>query len=383
VVAGSGFRSDTWSGATLDCLSRLTIVIPTIGRPEFLRRQVEYWKDSPVKVVILDGSNIKASDLDLPPNFTHLRSLDGFCARLLSAIGAVETEFVALLADDEFFLKSGLVNAINRMDSDDEVIGCVGRCLYFFVDQGRFLASHAYRDWKPFPSTARFPVNRLDLDLPPNKTHMAMYGVYRREKWVSMIRAAYSVQFSCGYVYERLLNLQRSILGRTEIIESLLWMRSKENPSIVNTEVRRTGGHDFVTWATSPEFNHEVYRYKGIALDLLRDSGFNDADAAGYLDRFFNGGVFRQKSKEQLANKSLKRKLGLILLRYSPRSLRLFCKRHVPARYLRFTGWEGHDLSKVISSLRDQGTHFNEPELWDIARLSLSLHERRGHGQLD
>jgi hypothetical protein len=314
---------------------------------------------------------------ELPRNFSYVHNKEGFIARLSMATTLVSTEFVAFLADDEFYLKAGLLDAIRHLDSDREIIGCVGRCLYFFVDQGRFLMSHAYRDWLSFPSCGDSLQRRLDLDLPPNKTHMAMYGIYRREQWEVMVRSSYSVPFSCGFAYERLLNLQRSVLGRTEILESLLWMRSKENLPVTTTEIARTNGNDFVSWATNPDFAEETNHYQRIASRILTRAEVSDQDAAKYIDRFFNGGVQRQLSKEQRSNLSIKEKLGRALLKYPPKRLRLFVKRRIPVRWLRFTGWEGYPMSEIVLSLSALGTRFDEQELLYISELSLALDGRR------
>ena len=40
----------------IELLSDLTIVIPTYNRPLELERAIEYWRDTPVTVHILDGS---------------------------------------------------------------------------------------------------------------------------------------------------------------------------------------------------------------------------------------------------------------------------------------------------------------------------------------
>ena len=40
----------------VELLSELTIVIPTYNRPLELERAIEYWRDLPVTVHILDGS---------------------------------------------------------------------------------------------------------------------------------------------------------------------------------------------------------------------------------------------------------------------------------------------------------------------------------------
>ena len=41
----------------IELLSELTIVIPTYNRPLELERSIEYWRDTPVTVHILDGSD--------------------------------------------------------------------------------------------------------------------------------------------------------------------------------------------------------------------------------------------------------------------------------------------------------------------------------------
>lgn len=357
-----------------DNLKRLTVVIPSYGRREFLKRQISYWNGSLVQVLILDGSDVSGYDLQFPQNFRYVHSREGFLQRLLSATEMVDTEFVALLPDDEFFLESGLVDAIDHMDSNDQAIGCVGRCLYFFVDQGRFLLSHAYRDWRPFPPAPISLDDRLDLDLPPNKTHMAMYGIYRRNHWITMIRGAYSVPFSSGYVYERLLNFQRSVLGRTEIIDSLLWMRSKENPPVTNSEFPRTRGRDFVSWATSAEFAAEVSRYREIAQSILIRAGLDNIETGRYVNRFVDGGVARQRSKDERSRRSVRQKIGRKLLEWSPKRFRLLCKRYVPAQFLKFVGWEGHELPTMVRMLRSLGTRFDEVELRTIEKLSLATY---------
>lgn len=367
--------NDTFTIAAMDFstpnLSRVTIVIPTLGRPEFVERQIAYWSNSQAKIIILDGSKEKITRDSFPLNITYVHQTNGFLQRLRTATGMVNTEFVALLADDEFFLKSGIEDAVQFLDTNVQTIGCVGRCLYFFVDQGRFLVSHAYRDWKPFPSQRDDLGMRLDADLPPNKTHMAMYGIYRCEAWRKMFSRAYAVQFSCGYVYERLLNLQRTILGKTEIIESLLWMRSKENPPVVHSDIPRTLGRDFVSWATLPEFVDETLEYQKVALKILVEGGLDKVQATEAVHRFFSGGVERQSVKEKNSRKKLLPKIGRAVINYSPRQIRLFCKRHIPTRYLRFTGWEGHEISVALRSLKQLGTKFDETEIEWIVQAAL------------
>jgi hypothetical protein len=188
-----------------------------------------------------------------------------------------------------------------------------------------------------------------------------------------MFERSYSQYFSCGYTYERLLNLQRSVLGRTEILEALMWMRSMENPPISSENVPRIKGRDFVSWARNPDFDAEVQDYRKIAISIIESGGVSSKDVEKFEERFFVGGVLRQSSKEARNGKKLSRKLRKKMLTYSPKFLRTYSKRYVPSRLLRFTGWEGYDLDTMCKSLEARGTRFSRTELEHVRELSLKL----------
>jgi glycosyltransferase domain-containing protein len=359
-------------------LKDLTIVIPTISRPLFVLRQFEFWGRTDVNVVILDGAKdpILIPEELKKPEIRYVHTGTRFNERLANAGDYVATKYCALLTDDEFFLPSGLKAAINRLETDPSTIGCVGRCLYFFVDQGRFLVSDGYREWLPFPPDCVSLEQRLDVDLPPNKTHKAQFAVMRSAQWVEMFKSSYSVFFSSGYTYERLLNLSRTVQGRTEILEELLWMRSMENPPISSNNVPRTGTGSYLTWATSAQFAEEISRYRDIAFDIIKRGGLSEEKARSFEERFFVGGIHRQTAKQERNARSLNRKLAKVALNRTPKRLRLLAKRYAPNRLLKFTGWQGFELNEMCEWLLSKGTNFRREELDQIAELSLRLNKK-------
>jgi len=358
-------------------LQRLTIIIPTVSRPAFVLRQFEYWRNTGPQVFILDGAR---TPIEIPAelhadNMHYVHTGTKFNERLSTAGQYVKTEFCALLPDDEFYLFDGLRAAISHLDKNREVIGCVGRCLYFFVDQGRFLVTDAYRDWKPFPDSATSAADRLDVDLPPNKTHKALFGIFRGDLWKKMFDIAYRQYFSSGYSYERLVALQRSVHGRTDLLEDLIWMRSMENPPISSENVPRVAGRDFVSWALNPAFAAEVAEYRLIAQSIIRNGGFSEHEVTQLEERFFVGDIYRQQTKEIRNSQKLSQRFRELVLKRSPKFLRRFAKRILPNRILRFTGWQGYQLDAMCKSLTERGTRFRQDELNRVAELALKLDE--------
>lgn len=354
-------------------LSQLTIVIPTVSRPRFILRQFEYWRSTNANIVILDGAQLP---IEIPPslqapNIRYIHTGTKFNERLATASQYVHTEYCALLCDDEFFTVSGLQSAIQRLEADESIVGCVGRSLYFFVDQGRFLLKDAYREWRPFSHAATDLMRRLDEDLPPNKTHKAQFAVMRSAAWKSMYESAYATYFSSGYTYERILNLQRTIIGRTEMLECLLWFRSMENPPISNESVPRVAGRDFLSWARNPEFASEVAGYREIARNLLLAAGLPLSDALRFEERFFVDGVQQTVIRKSKFRKRFRDKFRQQLLVWSPKRMRLFVKRHLPNRLLAISGWQGYEIDRMCVSLAERGTEFDRDEIEIIRKLSL------------
>ena len=351
-------------------LSDLTIIIPTYLRGEYVRRQLSYWRRSDARVVILDGSPkpLDISDDLKSENILYVHSGTSFPERLSTSGQHVTTRYCAMLSDDEFFTFSGLRAALERMNANQEILGCVGRCLYFFVDQGRFLLKDAYREWVPFSENATTQSNRLNEDLPPRKTHMAHYAVMRSEAWVRIMENAYHLPFSSAYTYERLVNLQRSILGRTEILEHLLWFRSMENRNI---SVNVVGGPGFLAWALDSRYRAEVNEYRSIAKNLLLAGGVSAADAEEFERRFFEVGVQKTLERKSKIRKRFRDKYREKLLEWSPKRLRLFVKRHLPPQLLSFSGWEGYGIDEVCDSLVARKTQFERAEIERVQSLAL------------
>lgn len=352
-------------------LSRVTIVVPTYGRPQFVLRQFAYWRNSDANVVIFDGSPLPAP---IPPTMSHpniryVHSGGSFPSRIVTAGEYVSTPYCAMLSDDEFFTFSGLRASLSKLDSDPTIVGCVGRCQYFFVDQQRFLLKDAYREWKPFSAAAVTQSSRLDEDLPPNKTHMAHYAVMRSSVWKDIMLNAYSRPFSCAYSYERLVNLRRSILGRTEILEDLLWFRSMENRNITTST---SSGPNFLAWVRSPEYSDDIVEYRRIALKLLVQGGVDPLKAEEFEHRWFSIGVDQTILRKSKLRKRFRDWYRQKLLVWSPKWFRLFVKRHLPNQLLKFSGWQGYGLDEMCESLTSRGTRFERDEIELIRELSLA-----------
>ena len=105
-------------------LDQLTLVIPTLNRPEYVRRQVVHWREHPIHLLVVDGSS---NPLELPAGgrcqIQHVKQEKSFQERMILASRLVETPFVALCGDDDLYLASGLSSCLAMLKLRPELIG--------------------------------------------------------------------------------------------------------------------------------------------------------------------------------------------------------------------------------------------------------------------
>ena len=355
-------------------LSRLTVVIPTISRPEFVKRQITFWSQFDAQVRILDGA-ATAIDLSqfgqIPRNVQYLHEPQKFNERLSNAWKHVDTEFACLLPDDEFFLPSGLIASLEHLDKNPTVTGCVGKVLMFFVDQGRFLTYQDYEYWKDFATDSGSAESRVQEVLPPNKVHKVQFGVLRSPIWKKIFMSSYGDFYSTGYLYERMLNLHSAVLGRTVVLDELIWMRSMENPPLTNAAVPRDDG-GMLGWADNPSNRDEVLHYVKKVEKIIASEGSIEASKAHeFAEQFVYGGFETHRIKVQNSKRSFRRRLSEALIRYAPKSIKLAAKRIGPRKVLGYLDWQGFVIEETCNKMDQNGIAFNKRELQLIERLTL------------
>ena len=122
----------------IELLSELTIIIPTYNRPLELEKSIEYWRDLPVTVHILDGSErswfLEGCQPDTNSIFYHSfkptdeSPWENWGRRLKFGTHLTTTRFTALCSDDDVYTTSGLTQALAMLNSEslDAVAGKAG-----------------------------------------------------------------------------------------------------------------------------------------------------------------------------------------------------------------------------------------------------------------
>jgi glycosyltransferase domain-containing protein len=135
------------SSAT-DRSSLLTVVIPTRNRPQFLARLLGYYSAEQFnhKLIIADssdrddqfrnGSIIKAVSKRLNIDYRVFDPLTEFTTKLHKAVGMVDTTYMAVGADDDFFVPSATNRALSFLDANPDYTIAHGESGVFVTESG-------------------------------------------------------------------------------------------------------------------------------------------------------------------------------------------------------------------------------------------------------
>jgi len=105
---------------------RITIIVLTYERHDFIRRQLVYYANHPVHLIFADGSAARwphgeqGAGNEMSWEYIYCPGYETLRERLALATKKVVTEYVCLLDDQECILWTGIASAIKTLDAEPE-----------------------------------------------------------------------------------------------------------------------------------------------------------------------------------------------------------------------------------------------------------------------
>jgi hypothetical protein len=258
-------------------LSELTIVIPTYNRPLELERSIEYWRDTPVTVHILDGSDKPWFPVGLlpgAPNITYhyfepmkdeYLSV-GYRTRMRFAAQLPTTRFAALIGEDDFFVVSGLCSALRILKTKKSIGSITGFTVGFGVCDS--LIAFNLRDIDQlFVGKLEDPqVKKRISGMRSGLTPILYYGIFQASVWRRVFSLTFQESYTKNFLQgERILNAIAIALAPTTVINSVIWLRqferSRDNIDLQD-QIDTYG--DYHNFLLDKKNKSEVARYFGV-----------------------------------------------------------------------------------------------------------------------
>jgi len=339
----------------VELLSQLTIVIPTYNRPLALERSIEYWRDLPVTVHILDGSEkpwFPVGNLDGIPNiFYHYfapkngeSKWQGLRSRLEIAVTLPKTKFSAMFGDDDFFLISGLCTALKTLDQSDQIYSVTGLTIGF-----ECLGEKTRWGYREIETQSRHLFESEDVS-DRLSTHrwgevpITYYGLFKTEIWQKTFELSYRYDFPLVVSGERLVHAISLALGPMKVIDDALWLR-RFWVDRLNLEVPEGGRASFEKFLSDPINQEVVQKYFNLLIEAIQDGTpqLSVKQASELAKNTFVPGV---RTSQVGAKKRLRLKTAKLITRIGvvvPSSLRVTLNRKFAGSVTRSLGFREID----------------------------------------
>ncbi len=244
-------------------LSKLTIVIITLNRKKFILRTMNYWSGSNIKLLVVDGSKSPIEDHILRKfsnNITYFHQPYSGHQRVLFALKLVQTEFVILGSDDEYFVPSALNSCVETLQQDKELAACIGRAVKFNFKNNQMTGKDVYsilKNYKLLDDDPMIRIKKLFRNFMPFHCHAVCRSNFWKIAWEYACFKEYNFYGSGEYFFEFLM----AFSNKSKSIPVFMWFRSDENESIRGQGPALTLGYEIQDWWYDKKYKEEKKDY--------------------------------------------------------------------------------------------------------------------------
>lgn len=221
-------------------LPKLTLIVPTYERQEFVRRLIHYWADKGPYIIVLDGSHRPIESkvaARFGPKVRYIHGPASIYKRLERALDLIETEFVALAGDDEFYIPSAVEACITELERDEALVACCGRAVGFTPNNFQVSGFAQYPRMAGYKLTADRPSVRLVQHM-GNYVPTLVYAICRSGVWKTALKYSIQIEFPFFAAGELQFQMCLAFAGKSKVIPELMWLRShNENGKVRGTDL--------------------------------------------------------------------------------------------------------------------------------------------------
>jgi glycosyltransferase domain-containing protein len=342
----------------------LTIVFFTYNkRMKWVLRNCDYWKNSSVRIVILDGSVdpfIQSTEDIFPSNVRYVHCpRKTYIERIKISLGHIDTKYVLMNNDDDVKFKSVVGRCIDELERDVELVACNGVYSYFSYWHNEI---YALPEVSFYNSGCQGDCLRTERLLRATKT-LFMDGVFRFEVYQSCVKALFEVPSPSHLAFT--FQFVAAYHGRWKQLDELMWMRSYESPAAASLHGINRSLLLFM-WVDELDNQEDVNDWITIVVNSLsRDIGDNPMQIKEAFLKALNSWCEAEKlqKREEDAVSDLvpnwRRKTRLLLPHWF---LRIY-------QSLRYRKPAGVPIQIQLKWLQDQGVSVDSENISDLSSI--------------
>lgn len=208
---------------------RVTILVPSHGRPALLARALAFYADSGLPVVAADSSPEPLDARLVPPNARYLHTpATGYARKVRQALAQARTPYLAMAADDMLLSRSGVLACAAFLDAHPDHASAHGRQFQASRRGAELLLDASYPRDFAMHIQGEDPVARLlevfDVYSP------TYYSVQRAENWQPVF--AESLDGLAFYACRELLSAMLAAVNGKHAVLPVAYVLREDVPSV-------------------------------------------------------------------------------------------------------------------------------------------------------
>lgn len=338
--------------------SNLTLLCPSYERHQFLDRSFRFWGDrDDVCVLYADGSRSPLESTNFNAlNQRYFHQPVSIQERVKNLLDQVQTPYVCMMCDDEFYIPSALQACIDFLDGNPDYVACMGRAVGFSRLNGEVVLRQQYPRLRDLNLSDSDALDRLE-NLFSSYVPAHSYAVTRTEVFRSAMQPALANDLDIFAVGELIHEFLVVTAGKSIVLPILYWLRSYEAPPIRNTgDLTLDPNMTFNHWWQDPNALTERKDF----CQHLSDASSGSVNAVE-VEQVFNCYVYHTYRQAAGRIGSLSYKLKQSLPEYLKKPLRA-----LKARGGKLSNQFSNPAAKkntALQELRDQGVMIDEDGL--------------------
>ncbi len=211
--------------------NKLTIIIATYNRQSEILKKIEFWKKYNFNIIIIDGSKKK---LKLKLNnkkikYFHKNEFQ-YHKRLIFVSRKINTKYVKLESDDDYFLPDSLLKSINFLEKEKDYSAVFGRCGIYSSYKNDVYINTIFNHHKSL--TDNSSADRLRKYF-LNYSPALYYSVTRKEVFLRNINVLKQSILNYGNEYEKFAEIHLPISiclnGKIKVLNNMFWIRKDDD----------------------------------------------------------------------------------------------------------------------------------------------------------
>lgn len=203
-------------------LKKITIFIPTQNRHNYLKRILDYYANINLNIMVFDSSdNIFRERKDYNIEYYYSKNCT-FIKKLNESVKKVKTKYVAMCADDDFFMPNGIKKCISFLEKNKDYVSVQG-CYTSFTNNRKVSFQPAYLFSLNLDVNSNLPSRRLKQQF-SLYMHQS-YSVHRTKNLQEIYELAQKNNIINYNLLELLVVSISSINGKHKVLPVFYYMR--------------------------------------------------------------------------------------------------------------------------------------------------------------